>query len=165
MNGLSSEEAKGPRKPADKVRTIGKASGKVRRSSSDLPGLRRGSMKKRFIPWRAMLLLVFCGIVLCPRDVRAGEQPPSGPSIVMEDLDLTVAQNDTGYVDMGRDEAGDRFVDEDGDGLDDRHLRRHQKRNRKRWRDDHQRGSGSENGEKGSGGQQGHGAGPGRGGR
>ena len=122
-------------------------------------------MKRRFVPRKAMLLLAFCGIVLRTGEVRAGEQPPSDPSVVIEDLDLTVARNDTGYVDMGRDETGDRFVDEDGDGLDDRHMRRYQKRNRQRWRDDDQGDSGSENGERGSGGQQGYGAGPGRGGR
>lgn len=71
-----------------------------------------------------------------------------------------------GYVDMrGDDATGDRFVDEDGDGLDDRHLRRHQKRSGRRWRDDDGRGHGSHPVESGSSGQRGHGSGPGRGGR
>ena len=123
-------------------------------------------MKRRFVPWRSMILLLFCGVVLTAGDVRSGEQAPSDPSAVIEDLDLTVARNDAGYVDMGRDETGDLFVDEDGDGLDDRHMRRHQKRNRRGWRDDaQQRENGSEDGQKGSGRQQGNGPGPGRGGR
>jgi len=122
-------------------------------------------MKKSFIFWKAMFVLVLWGIVLCPLDVHARTHSSSGPSIIIEDPDLAVAQSDKGYVDMESGETGDRFVDEDGDGLDDRHMQRHQKRNQQRWRDDGQRGSGSENGEKGSGGQQGYGSGPGRGGR
>ena len=122
-------------------------------------------MKKSFIFSKAMFVLVLWGIVFCPLYVRARTHSSSGPSIIIEDPDLAVAQSDKGYVDMESGETGDRFVDEDGDGLDDRHMQRHQKRNQQRWRDDGQRGSGSENGEKGSGGQQGYGSGPGRGGR
>jgi hypothetical protein len=145
--------------------TTERANGMVRGAKTDRPGLRRRSMKSRFMPWRFMFLFVFCGIVLYPGYVHADEQPSSGPSIVIEDPDLAAAQNDTGYVDMDGDEAGDLFVDEDGDGLDDRHLKRHQKRNWQRWSDDHQTGSSLEDGEKGYGGQKGYGAGPGRGGR
>jgi hypothetical protein len=123
-------------------------------------------MKKPFIFSTAIFVLVLWGSVLCPLDVRAGPHSSAEPSIINEDPDWVVAQSDKGYVDMEEGETGDRFVDEDGDGLDDRHMRRHQKRNQQRWHEDDRRGSGSGNGAKGSsGGQQGHGYGPGRGGR
>ena len=100
-----------------------------------------------------------------PLEVRARSQPLLVPSIDIEDPGLAVAQGDTGYVDIQSDEPGDRFVDEDGDGLDDRHLEWHQKRNRQGWRNNDWNGSGSENGNNEFGGQKGHGVSPGKGGR
>lgn len=75
------------------------------------------------------------------------------------------ARNNRGYVDMDSEEGGDRFVDEDGDGIDDRRMMRHRNRNRKQWNQGHQRETVGKNGEKGNGGHQRQQGGAGMGGR
>ena len=162
MNGLNTEEAMGPRQAADKMSSIRKTGGTVLLRTVPLAG---GTMARSSTFWLTALVALLWGIILFPPEAHSRPQSSPEGSIVIEDPYLAVAQADPGYVDIQSDEVGDRFVDEDGDGLDDRHLRRHQNRNRQRWREDDSRGSGSENDNKGFSGQQGHGSGPGWGGR
>ena len=121
-------------------------------------------MRRSFIHCNAMFILVFWGILFVAPEGHCQTRSLPEPWAGIEGPDRAVAQKGTGYVDMQNGEAGDRFVDEDGDGLDDRHLKRHQKRKQQRYRGDTGKGSSQEYGEKGSGGQQGHhGGGPTRG--
>ena len=133
-------------------------------------GSRRTVPARRGIPrgpaaiWKVLIVFVLCGAVFFPLDLFAQTQSSAETSSGTEVLDAVQARGEGGYVDMESDGAGDRFVDEDGDGIDDRRMRRHQKRHRQRWNDDQQRGSLSGDGGQATGGSKGYGAGPGPGG-
>ncbi len=140
----------------------------VRRAPPDRLRRPRRTMNRPCALWGILPALFVWGLVSClrPTDVSARTQSFQEAPVALEEAGLLEVRNDKGYVDMGSDEAGDRFVDEDGDGLDDRLLRKHQRRNRRGWRDDDRRGTGPEDVERGSAGQKGPGGGPGgRGGR
>jgi hypothetical protein len=129
-------------------------------------------MKRPCNPWRIVIPVLLWGLVPClwHADASARAGSSEGPPVAIVGPDLLEARSDTGYVDMESGEEGDRFVDEDGDGLDDRQMERHRKRSRQRWRDDERSGTGPEEADRGSVGRQGPGAsgpgaGPGRGGR
>lgn len=116
-----------------------------------------------------LLVLVLCGTVLSPPDLFARTPSSAGTSSDLAEAESLRARDEGGYVDMDKDGEGDHFVDEDGDGIDDRRTRRHQKRNQQRWGDEQERGSVSGDGGQGTGGSKGYGAGagpgPGGGGR
>ena len=116
-----------------------------------------------------LLVLVLCGTVLSPPDLFARTSSSAGTSSDLAEAESLQARDEAGYVDMDKDGEGDHFVDEDGDGIDDRRTIRHQKRNRQRWGDEQERGSVSGEGGQGAGGSKGYGAGagpgPGGGGR
>ncbi len=116
-----------------------------------------------------LLVLVLCGTVLSPPDLFARTPSSAGTSSDLDEAESLQARDEGGYVDMDKDGEGDHFVDEDGDGIDDRRTRRHHKRNRQRWADDSERGNVSGDGGQGAGGSKGYGAGagpgPGGGGR
>ena len=105
-----------------------------------------------------LLVLVLCGTVLSPPDLFARTPSSAGTSSDLDEAESLQARDEGGYVDMDKDGEGDRFVDEDGDGIDDRRMRRHQKRNRQRWGDEQQRGNVSGDGGQGAGGSKGYGA-------
>ena len=114
-----------------------------------------------------LLVLVLWGTVLSPPDLFARTPSSAGTSSNLDEAEFLQARDEGGYVDMDEDGEGDHFVDEDGDGIDDRRTRRHQKRNRQRWGDEQQRGNVSGDGGQGAGGGSkgyGAGAGPGPGG-
>jgi len=110
-----------------------------------------------------LLVLVLCGTVLSPPDLSARTPTSAGTSSELDETEALQARDEGGYVDMDRDGEGDRFVDEDGDGIDDRRMRRHHKGDRQRWADDPKRGNVSGDGGQGAGGSKGHGAGAGPG--
>jgi len=116
-----------------------------------------------------LLIFVLCGTVLSPPDLFARTRSSAGTSSNLDEAASLQARDEAGYVDMDKDGEGDHFVDEDGDGIDDRRTRSHQKRNRQRWGDEQERGSVSGEGGQGAGGSKGYGAGagpgPGGGGR
>jgi hypothetical protein len=129
-------------------------------------------MKRPCNSRNAVIPVLLWGLVVClrPADASARTISPKGPPFTIDEPDLLEARSDTGYVDMGSNAEGDRFVDEDGDGLDDRQMERHRKRGRHRGQDDQRGGVGPEEADGGSVGRQGPGgggpgAGPGRGGR
>ena len=94
-------------------------------------------------------------------------EPGKGQDEIAEGVtdESVEARSERGYVDMDSEGMGDRFVDEDGDGIDDRRMMRHRKRNRKQWDRGHQRGNVGENGESGHGAYQRQQSGPGMGGK
>ena len=110
-----------------------------------------------------LLVLVFCGTVLSAPDLFARTRSSAGTPSDLDAAEFLQARDEGGYVDMDEDGEGDYFVDEDGDGIDDRRTRRHQKRNRQRWGDEQERGNVSGDGGQGSGGSKGYGAGAGPG--
>lgn len=129
-------------------------------------------MKRPCNSWTIVIPVLLGALVVClwPADGSARTKSPKGPPAAVGEPDSLQAGSDTGYVDIKSGEEGDRFVDEDGDGLDDRQMERHRKRSRQRWRDDERSGVGPEEADRGSVGRQGPGAGgagagPGRGGR
>ena len=88
-----------------------------------------------------LLVLVLCGTVPSPPDLFARTPSSAGTSSDLDEAEFLQARDEGGYVDMDEDGEGDHFVDEDGDGIDDRRTRKHQKRNRQRWGDEPQRGN------------------------
>ena len=110
-----------------------------------------------------LLVLLLCGTALSPPCLCARTSSPAGTQSNLDEAESLLAKDKGGYVDMEEDGEGDHFVDEDGDGIDDRRMRRHHKRNRQRWSDDSERGSVSGDGGQGAGGSKGYGAGAGPG--
>ena len=125
-------------------------------------------LEKRVASRTVLLVLVLFGSVVSPFCVSARTNSSAGTQSNFDEVESLLARNEGGYVDMDEDGEGDHFVDEDGDGIDDRRMKRHQKRNRQRWSDDSERGSVSSDGGQGTGGSKGYGAeagsGPGPGG-
>jgi hypothetical protein len=118
---------------------------------------------KRVAFWTVLLVFVICGSASSPAYVSAGTSASAGTQSNFDEVESLLARNEGGYVDMDEDGEGDHFVDEDGDGIDDRRMKRHHKRNRQRWSDDSERGSVSSDGGQGTGGSKGYGAGAGSG--
>lgn len=153
-----------------------KARKRLQRQQGRPGGFRRtvparvGILMKSAAVRTVLYVLVSCGTVLSPPDLSARTPTSAGTSSDLHEAEALQARDEGGYVDMDKDGEGDHFVDEDGDGIDDRRMRRHQKRNRQRWGGDEQdRGNVSGDGDQGAGGSKGYGsgagAGPGGGGR
>ena len=122
------------------------------------------TLMKRAAFRTVLVVFALCGTVLSPPNLFARTPSSAGTSLDLDEAESLQVRDEGGYVDMDEDGEGDRFVDEDGDGIDDRRTRRHQKRNQQRWGDEQERGSVSGDGGQGAGGSKGQGAGPGPGG-